>query len=59
MASTFESRRRGMCATLVGVLLAAFVSAPAGAVSQPSSPPRPSQVLAAMGRGAERVRALG
>jgi hypothetical protein len=44
MASTFESRRRGMCATLVGVLLAAFVSAPAGAVSQPSSPPRPSQV---------------
>ncbi len=44
MASTFESRRRGMCATLVGVLLAAFVSGPAGAVSQPSSPPRPSQV---------------
>lgn len=41
MAPTFLPRRRGLGAALVGVVLAALVSAPAGAVSPPSSPPSP------------------
>ncbi len=44
MASTFQPRRRGLGATLVGAVLAALVSAPAGAVSPAASPPQATQV---------------